>query len=1245
MKLPSPFAFKILFATTVLYTVSACTHSSEIAFPADETEFPQPVSRSLKFSEPWKINWTDSVLGVTPLIKKLDFNKLPVRIFDSSGFLPFAKKPEEVNFNWDKLPDTIFNYDNLPSKPLVFETSVLEPPKLIKAGNPYLKRGTSNLVYELGELQGLMGTKITCLLKDKTGMLWIATDQGLYRYDGQNLFLYFRVLPSYSIFSMLEDRNGNIWVGTTGNRGDPTGGLFIIDLRAGIIKHLLTERGLGTNWIISMLSDNMDRVWMTTYPNGIKIVDENTNTIKTLNKEQGLSNESAGMIIQDAGNNIWISTTGGGINIVDLKKGKMKYLNKENGLNNDSVSSMLKDNSNRIWIKAEADSAEVNEVDVKQGIIKHFNRDQGLNASYIFRLMNDQKGNIWLATIGNGVNTFGNGVQILDPATDRIKQLNTSNGLTGNDVRYLLQDDFQQIWIATRAGLNMLNRNGNNIEHKGKKEIATLAEDAHGQIWIGNLNSGIDILDKATGLARSLTKANGLCNDTVQNMMVENGNIWIGTNGGTDIIDSAFKTIHHFGRVQGLNTENEATMMKDKEGNMWLGSSNFDAAGIDVLDMQKRTIHHLGIAQGLKDTIISDIKQDKLGQVWVTTFTGGIYIIDPVKNTMKHLDDLPGLKDRYNKLFLPDEHDNMWIGTGKGIYIINAKGDSVIAFSTHEGLISNNIISLNEYNGSIYAGTTAGISVIAPPSASNEKNWKVESFGKAQGISKIGNSYASDIITKKGMFLWGDMGINFLDNTHDNIAVPKTYVTGIEIFDQPQYFTDEPWLHISKKDTLWNIKKDTFYLEGRLPANTLFPQQDKMQWDSVSDAFNMPVNLLLPYYQNYIQFRFTQANLGSQDTTWYKYILEGIDKKWSEKTSNFYSQNYLNLPPGAYQFKVSSMYKGKWSEPAIFKFTINAPWWQTLWAYVLYIVIFGGLVLVFSLYRSRKLKRENIRLEEKITKRTNQLQQSLEELKATQSQLIQSEKMASLGELTAGIAHEIQNPLNFVNNFSDVNKELLAEMREEITKGNYDEVNALAKDVEENEEKINHHGKRAEAIVKGMLQHSRSSSSAKEPTNINVLADEYLRLSYHGLRAKNKSFNSEMQTDFDESIGKINIIPQDIGRVLLNLYNNAFYAVNEKMKQATKDLTGLKDYEPIVSVSTKKNNGKVEINVKDNANGIPQKVVDKIFQPFFTTKPTGQGTGLGLSLSYDIIKAHGGEIKVETKEGEGSEFTIQLPES
>ena len=301
-------------------------------------------------------------------------------------------------------------------------------------------------------------------------------------------------------------------------------------------------------------------------------------------------------------------------------------------------------------------------------------------------------------------------------------------------------------------------------------------------------------------------------------------------------------------------------------------------------------------------------------------------------------------------------------------------------------------------------------------------------------------------------------------------------------------------------------------------------------------------------------------------------------------------------------------------------------------------LLIGGLVFllsvaVFLMRNNRNRKRTNAILQRQNT----EIEMAMVNLKATQSQLVQSEKMASLGELTAGIAHEIQNPLNFVNNFSELSNELITEMNEEIDKGNTDEVKAIASDIKKNLEKINHHGKRADSIVKGMLQHSQKGSGEKEPIDINDLAEEYLRLSYHGSLAKDITLNTLVKTDLDNSIGHIKLVKQDISRVLLNLYNNAFYTVSERQKQETGD------YQPTVTLTTKKRGDNIEVYVKDNGMGIPEKIREKIFQPFFTTKPTGQGTGLGLSLSYDIIKSHGGELKVESEEGKGSEFIIKIP--
>jgi signal transduction histidine kinase len=399
----------------------------------------------------------------------------------------------------------------------------------------------------------------------------------------------------------------------------------------------------------------------------------------------------------------------------------------------------------------------------------------------------------------------------------------------------------------------------------------------------------------------------------------------------------------------------------------------------------------------------------------------------------------------------------------------------------------------------------------------------------------------------------------------------------------------------------------------------------------------------LNYNQNIFSFDFaaidyTTVDYSHPEGNQLLYRLENYDKNWMPASSERRAY-YFNIPPGNYVFHVKAINSyGAWAEKKI-NIILLPPWWRTWWAYALY-----GILIVTSIFGFDRFQRRRILLIERQRTQKRELAQAKEiekaytELKATQSQLIQAEKMASLGALTAGIAHEIQNPLNFVNNFSEVNTELIEEMKQELEKGNVDEAKSIAEDIAGNEKKIAQHGKRADSIVKGMLLHSRSSSGIKEPTDINALADEFLRLTYHGLKAKDKSFNVTMKSDFDPSIGKINVTAQEMGRVFMNLFNNAFYAVNEKRK------LNRNGYEPTVSVSTKKLKDKVEIKVSDNGNGIPQALLDKVFQPFFTTKPSGEGTGLGLSLSYDIVtKGHGGELKVDTKEGEYTIFIISLP--
>jgi signal transduction histidine kinase len=407
---------------------------------------------------------------------------------------------------------------------------------------------------------------------------------------------------------------------------------------------------------------------------------------------------------------------------------------------------------------------------------------------------------------------------------------------------------------------------------------------------------------------------------------------------------------------------------------------------------------------------------------------------------------------------------------------------------------------------------------------------------------------------------------------------------------------------IETGDTLWSSDGNQLFTKNTLPQDSGYVFDHHIQWDSLSSPYKLPIGLQLPYDQNYLRFSFANLCVLNRDKISFRYMLAGADDRWIYAGQEPQSKNYFNLSPGAYTFRVATRgIKGQWGDPAEFSFRIFPPWWLTWWAYLAYAILaFGGIWAIVQ-YRSRRLKKENRLLEEKVTQRTNELRETISNLKSTQSQLIQSEKMASLGELTAGIAHEIQNPLNFVNNFSEVSQELIDEMAEEIAKGDLEEVKVLSQDIRGNLEKINHHGKRADAIVKGMLQHSRSNSGTKEPTDINALADEYLRLSYHGLRARDKSFNADYKTDFDPNLPKVNVVSQDIGRVLLNLINNAFQAAAEVEN-------------PMVKVITRRSENGIQISISDNGPGIPDAIKEKIFQPFFTTKPTGQGTGLGLSL-------------------------------
>ncbi len=1214
----------VFFALTIFLS---CNNSGDIPFPKQQLGTVQPVTTPLVFSTPKKLTW-DTVRKehISPVIKKLDIDALPARQYDSTGFRPFAQPPIEVSFDFNSLPEKDFSLEKIPAQSLELKTFVLSPQAVIKAGKPTAQKGKPLSIFDFGPIQGLQAKFIGALFIDHNGLLWIGGREGLFRYDGEHIQTIIQGSANFPpIGGITEDHAGKIWFVQSGGEN-----IGVINTREGTVGYSAKIAAVNNN-ITKLTVDDKGNIWLYNAKNkAISVIDPKALTYKNVDLKAGLSDSTAVQVLQDDNKNIWITTANHGVNIIDLASEKIKYLGKSSGLSNDSLSAIVADKKGNIWI-AEANG--LNAIDTKKGTIKIYNELQGFKRTFTLVLSLDNKGRLWSNT--------SNGIDIADMENQRTRHIDQADGLSGSIVTAVVPDTYQRLWVGTTTGFNIIDQNGETIHPLGTTQIICMKEDEANNLWVGTLN-GLYIVNPKRNTMRLLDKSNGLSNNFVQSFWEKNDKFLIATNGGFNIFDPVHKTLSVTGQKEGLTSDTIYVAFNDGSGNLWLtGPSN----GIDKIDSANNILLHTDIAGGLSANSILDIKQDKDGLVWLATRTNGINIIDPASGTVKYLNDQPGLRDTCVRMMLEDEFGRMWIGTDKGIYVADTKRGILTNITTGNGLTNNIILSLLAHNGKVFAGTANKISMItAPNPADSSGEWNISVLGKSGAIVKETNSWSTDAITKAGKYLWGDNGITVINEINAKKDSTSTYITGITVMTEPQHFIGRQ--EFGQNDTIWTA--DTFFIKGTTLPGLGYVDRNTLEWDSVSGPYNMPVNLLIPYDKNYLQFQFAQANVGGEDTTWYTYILEGIDKNWSAVTTNSYTENYLNLAPGRYALKVSSKGNdGKWETPAVFRFTISPPWYQTWWAYTIFSLLGIGLLRIYIVYRSRKLQKENRILEEKVTERTLQLKKSLEELKATQSQLIQSEKMASLGDLTAGIAHEIQNPLNFVNNFSEVNAELTDELKEELNKTNLSPeerlpIEKIAEDIKSNEEKINFHGKRADSIVKGMLQHSRNSNGQKELTDINQLADEYLRLAFHGLRAKDKSFNSIMMTDFDPTVGSLNVIPQDLGRVFLNLIINAFYAVAEKNKDLP-PLTGGEEYKPTVTVSTKKVRDKVEVRVKDNGNGIAQKVIDKIFQPFFTTKPTGQGTGLGLSLSYDIVKAHGGEIKVESKEKEGAEFVVILP--
>ncbi|MGM0375759.1 MAG: two-component regulator propeller domain-containing protein [Bacteroidota bacterium] len=1225
--------FEIILLNILLYS---CIPKESVPFPENASGYKVPITKSFEYPETKPIVWQKVSKDSVPQEKvyPLDMEKLPWKRFTVNTFKPEKEPVQSIPLNWDTMDEITFNLDTVKTEIFRIKSFLLPKPEITKASPPSQFPGSTSGILQMGIDEGLPGNYIYETAIDKNGIIWMSTERGLTRYNG-DFFEAFDFLPNLAngnpdfITDILVDKENNLWMITQG------GGLFKLNSNLGLVQYLELEDEFAR---IALDADG--KLWCTANEYGLGIINMGKQIIQRFVFPELRERDNLFIGIKtDSESNIWI---GNREEIYVINSGQTGYiiLNDKNGLELSYVFDFYETKSGEIWINSLKNGSYSVSADKKS--IQVVNEKQGFSGRAL-AIAEDTAGKIWL--IDNDT------IFIHDPVKHYYKKVPTGVVilLSGNSPNALI-DPFGMLWLGTPQNkMLIIDPLGGLPEHLDindglvSNNVWGIIEDRDGLIWLGTYN-GINIYDPALKKLMLITTENGISDNRRSNLIVMNdGRILAGGAQGFTIIDKENKSLTEY------NTELFTWSCLDrKDENIWFGGSD----GVYVFNLKSKTMKKLTKYMNTPLFQVWALLEDKNGRIWVCTISG-IYMIDPEYNTISLFSEETGLiHDSYYAMH-KTESGELWTGGDSGFSIINTDKNTVTLISSEQGLYPETLWDFAELNGRMYIGSQDGIVMLQPPKPSDDSQmWNFYNYGKSNGYPFNDYNQMASTTTRDGQIWWGVVPQITVITQEPivNTKKPGVFISGISIMDQESDFTGSDYQKkvFTQVDTLWNIDMTKFNVFNTLSEDSGYYANNNIKWDSISPLFHLPIGLKLPFDQNSISFSFTNPEIKGRDKIVYRYILEGIDQKWSRITDQTVSRNYYNLKHGKYTFKVATRgFNGKWSEPAQYEFTILPPWWFTPPAYLMYLIILAVIVYIIDrIQRRRIINRERERAREKELEQAREIQKAYTDLKSTQSQLIQSEKMASLGELTAGIAHEIQNPLNFVNNFSEVNTELSDEIAEEAEKGNLDEIKIIAKDIKDNSEKINHHGKRADAIVKGMLQHSRTNNGQKEPTDINALADEYLRLSYHGLRAKDKSFNADFKTEFDETLPKINVIPQDIGRVLLNLINNAFYAVQvETQNSASLQQTPQKqpDYKPVVMVSTKNMRTHVEICVKDNGPGIPPEIKDKIFQPFFTTKPTGHGTGLGLSLSYDIVKAHGGELRVETKQGKGSIFIITIP--
>ena len=1081
--------------------------------------------------------------------------------------------------------------------------------------------------------QGLSSATVYCSFMDSQGYLWFGSEDGLNKYDGYTFEIY-KSIPSDSgslsnniIRCIFEDSKNNLFIGTDNglNRYNRTNGTF-----SRYMHDEKNKNSISNNLIYAMCEDHAGTVWVGTSA-GLNSFNVASGTFTVfddvLQKTILLSSNFITALHADEKNKLWIGTAKNGVNVYDISSKTLEVLQHKDGNSNslteDEITCLYEDKSGNIWIGTL--NGGLDKYNPSTKIFSSFSREStnsllGLNS--IFSIAADQSGVLWIGTMGGGLTAF-------DLSTGKMTRYNYDpqnlNSVSSDKIWNIFEDHAGTMWYSTANGLSSFNRSVDKfVTYKftettdagSNNNVFCVHEDADGNAWCGILGSnGLKIFDRKDGRFVSdrlpkITESVLLEKNIFCIAEDENHLLWIGTEDGLVSLEkkSGNATVYRNNdNSQGSNSIRSLSV--GKAGELWIGTYG---GGLNKFDSHtgKFTsyLNNPSDPSSISSNVVMDVITDVDGSVWMATYGGGMCIFNPSTGKFTTYKNDPANPKSISSNFIhclhKDSKGTMWIGTyGGGLDAFERATGNFISYTESAGL-PNNIINgiLEDEKGNLWISTNNGICKFSTQTKDvrdavlTSRTYKVE-----DGLQNKFNENACYKGRDGWLYFGGSNGLNVFnpDNIKDNSFIPPIVITRFYLFEKPQ-----------RMDTLITSEK----------------------------------TMLLNYDQNSFSFEYAALSYLFPEKNRYAYKVEGLgDDDWHYIGTRHYTA-YTNLDPGHYIFRVKACNNdGYWNEEGIaIDITITPPFWKTWWFMTATALLIAFVILGYIRYRTRSLRKQTTLLEEKVTLRTHELSEKNSELtdtmtnlRSTQDQLIQSEKMASLGQLTAGIAHEIQNPLNFVNNFSESSIELLEEVE---TTTDPAEKKELISDVKQNLEKVVHHGKRADSIVKGMLMHSRSGVSEKQVTDINKLVAEFVDLAYHGMRAKDSGFNCNLEKDLGKDLPKVKVIPQDISRVVLNIFNNAFYAVEDRRKSEGEN------FKRIVKVRTYQTGNKVGIAIRDNGKGIPQDIKEKIFEPFFTTKPTGQGTGLGLSISYDIItKGHGGDLRVESKPGEFTEFIIELP--